>query len=97
MKALKNILNLTENHRNPANDPWVARDALQQEITDMSEKVDLFFGSAMDVADERTHQEVAELINQLGATVSTFSHKLEDRVQKLDRKIHKMLMDRRFT
>ncbi len=97
MKALKNILNLTEDRRDPTNDPWAARDALQHDIINMSEKVDLFFGSAMDVADGKTHKDAADLINKIGAKVAKFSHELEDDVQETDRKIYKMLSDRRFT
>ncbi len=97
MNTLKHILNITENRRDPTNDPWAAHDALQQDIMNMSKQVDLFFGSAMDVADERTRKDVADLINQIGAKVAKFSHELEDDVQEVDRKIYKILSDRRFT
>jgi len=92
MKSLKNILQINEERRsNPDRDPWDARGALQDEVMALSKKVDLFFGSAADVASSSTLRVIAQEINQLRSQVAKMADVLEKEVKITDENIYKLL------
>lgn len=94
MKTLRNLLKLTERERNPETDPYAAREALDLDLRNLKDRVDMFFGSAADVADATAHRKMAAAINKVRSRVMQFGEELEELNNRAEKKIDDAL--RRF-
>lgn len=96
MESLKNLLQINEEQRpNPESNPWDAQAELLKEVKALSEKVDLFFGSAMDVAGSDTLREAAQEINKVRAQVARMTQILEKEIKMVDENINALLSEYR--
>lgn len=77
--------------QDPENDPYDAREALHQDIVNLAQRVDFFFGSAGDVADRNAKRRMAAAINSIRPMVQAFGEQLEVEVKKADKKVHNAL------
>ncbi|KKN08280.1 hypothetical protein LCGC14_1058260 [marine sediment metagenome] len=95
MKVLRKILELTEREKDPENDPYDARAALDQDLRNLKDRVDLYFGSAGDVADGGARRKMVTAINEIRARVMQFGEELEELDRRAEKKIDAAL--RKFT
>lgn len=86
MKTLRRLLNLTERD-DPETDPYAARASLDQDIRNLKDRVDLYFGSAADVADSTAQRKMASAINEVRSRVMQFGEELEELNRRAEEKL----------